>query len=193
MQRARAIELRATGMTYAQIGAAMGISRQAAAKHVAKALDELDASTMESARRLRRLESMRLDAVLRASWPKRDQVEHARIILEVSKRRAQLEGLDAPERREVTGKDGAPLVPAPEPEVNVDHMTDEQLAQLAELLRLAGIAPTPASQVGLEPARPALPPARSPQVEVRAAGLPRAVPHEPLRASPKPVVKNLPE
>lgn len=185
MQRARALEMRAAGATYRMIGDALGISRQAAAKHVARALAEVDDSTRETAKQLRRLEGIRLDALLRASWPKRDQLEHAKIILEVSKRRARLEGLDAPQRTELTGAGGAPLNPVPpEPELNLDALTDEQLRDLQRLLQLAGIEATPASQVGLEPSRQ---PAASAQLEV-----PR-LPREPLRARLPPVVEDAPE
>lgn len=187
MQRAKALEMRAAGATYRMIGDALGISRQAAAKHVAKALAELDDSTRESARQLRRLEGIRLDAILRASWPKRDELEHAKIILEVSKRRARLEGLDAPERQEITGRGGTPLLPAPppEPEPNFDLLTVEQLRTLEELLRLAGIEATRASQIAPDGSvYPALPPtAASATVEVPAA---RA---EPIRVVKPPAVE----
>lgn len=188
VQRARAIAMREGGATFRQIGDAMGISRQAAAKHVAKALDELRARTTESAERVRQLELLRLDALLRANWAKRGEVEHAKVLLSISARRAKLEGLDAPQRTELTGAGGKPLNPQPpEPELpNLENLTDAQLDQLQELLRLAGVEAPRASEVGLEPARPALPPrAALLQVEV-----PRAVPVEAPRALRPPVVED---
>lgn len=70
-QRARAVALREAGLPYARIGEQLGISRQAAYKHVQRALSDLTKRTAEGAERVRQLELRRLDALLAANWAKR--------------------------------------------------------------------------------------------------------------------------
>lgn len=189
VRRAKAVSLRAAGLTFAEIASAIGVTRQGAAAAVQRALDELAMETRERAERVRALELLRLDAILRAHWGKRGEVDHARVILDVGARRARLEGLDAPTRTEVTGAGGVPLHPVPpEPELDLDSLSVEQLRDLQRLLQLAGAEPTPALDVPVV-ARPALPP-RAALAEVE---LVRLRPDEPLRALPKPPVKNAPE
>lgn len=163
-QRARAVALREAGLTYARIGEQLGISRQTAYKHVQRALADLTKRTAEGADRVRQPELRRLDALLAANWAKRGEVAHARVILSISARRARLEGLDAPERQEISGMGGTPLLPPPEPELpGLENLTTAQLEQLQELLRIAGVEAPRASEVGLESVRPALPPCAPPR------------------------------
>lgn len=139
MQRARAIALREGGMSYRAIGEALGVSKQMAHRHVRRALEDVTAKTRDSAERVRQLELLRLDALVRSHWAKRGEVDHARLLLSVSARRARLEGLDAPDRVEATGAGGAPLHPVPEPaELDLEKLSVTELRELDALLKRAG-------------------------------------------------------
>jgi hypothetical protein len=67
-RRAEALRLRQGGRTFSEIGDALGISRQAAHAHVARALTDLADEQRDEARRLRALEAARLDALLAVVW-----------------------------------------------------------------------------------------------------------------------------
>ena len=60
-RRNLAVELRKAGLSYQKIGDQLGISRQSAFKAVKKALQEIEASTIENATELIRIELERLD------------------------------------------------------------------------------------------------------------------------------------
>lgn len=104
-QKARCVELRAEGMTYAEIGEALEISSGQASRMVKEALTE---TVAEPAEELRRLESMRIEKLWRIAWPKA-QVENFRgpfgamdtqgewfdRLVKLMERRAKLLGLDA--------------------------------------------------------------------------------------------------
>lgn len=104
-QQARAVELRAEGATYAEIGDALGISQGQAATLVKQALT---LTVQEPAEELRRLEALRIEKMWKLAWPK-SQVEHFRgpfgamdtqgewfdRCIKLMERRAKLLGLDA--------------------------------------------------------------------------------------------------
>lgn len=108
--RLRALELRQQGLSYRAIGAEIGKSSSQAHKYVARALQETTAEAVDD---LRRLEGERLDAAQYAIWPQVMAGDVAALngFIRLSERRAKLLGLDAPEKRELTGKDGEPLHP----------------------------------------------------------------------------------
>jgi predicted transcriptional regulator len=103
-RRAKALELRKQGMSYREIGRALGVSRTAAHKYVTKELDAIRAETRASAEQLREIELERLDRYLAALEPKIVEGDDKAIAtaLRVMERRAKLTGLDAPQRSEVT-------------------------------------------------------------------------------------------
>lgn len=104
-QQARAVELRAEGMTYSEIGESLGVSLGVAATLVKQALT---ATVQEPAEELRRLEALRIERMWKLAWPK-SQVEHFRgpfgamdtqgewfdRCIKLMERRAKLLGLDA--------------------------------------------------------------------------------------------------
>jgi len=110
-RRQKALEMRKAGATYMQIGNALGISNVAAHKHVMAALKVLTEKTIEDASEVLRLELERLDQLQLQLWTKAKQGHLGSIdrILKVMDRRAKLLGIDAPEKRELTGPNGAPL------------------------------------------------------------------------------------
>jgi hypothetical protein len=87
--------LRIAGATFAQIGAELGITSQAAQKAVRAGLKE---HTREAAETLLPLEMERLDRLLLAWWQDAvtGSVAAAQLVLKIMERRAKLLGLDAP-------------------------------------------------------------------------------------------------
>jgi len=92
---AKTLKLRSQGLTYREIGTALGIDASTAQRRVKKALAEIP---MESVDELRRLEGERLDALLNALWPKamEGNAQAVRGVLAICDRRAKLCGLDQP-------------------------------------------------------------------------------------------------
>lgn len=100
-----AIELRRRGLTYDDIGVALGISSKRARDLVRKAIAAIPFEAIEEARTL---ELSRLDALFAVAF---SQVERGNLqaidrCLAVMGRRSQFLGLDAPKRHEVTTYDG---------------------------------------------------------------------------------------
>ena len=96
-QNAReALELRLQGLTFDQIGARMGFSRQRAHAIVAEELARVNAERSESAVLLRNIEAERLDRLLAAVWPMASVGILTAVdrVLRIMERRARLLGLD---------------------------------------------------------------------------------------------------
>ncbi|MBN2498268.1 MAG: hypothetical protein JXR96_26995 [Deltaproteobacteria bacterium] len=92
LRAARALELRASGLSYDQIARELGFRDHSGAhRAVAGALERAQS---EPAEECRQVELDRLDRLLLAHWKKRAEPEHARIILSISERRSRLLGLD---------------------------------------------------------------------------------------------------
>lgn len=104
-----ALELRKSGLSYDAIATRLGYAHASGA-HKAVTL-ALKRTIQEPADELRRVEVERLDAALSAIWKKVLSGDTWAIdrMLKIMERRAALLGLDAPQRREVTGKDGGPM------------------------------------------------------------------------------------
>ncbi|MCB1809624.1 MAG: hypothetical protein KDJ99_32010 [Candidatus Competibacteraceae bacterium] len=99
-RRAQALDLRLAGYSFEAIGQQLGISKQAAYKHVSTALETLHTQTDNSAEQLRALELERLDALLKGCWTAATagDSESTRVALKVLERRAKLLGLDVSTR-----------------------------------------------------------------------------------------------
>lgn len=95
-RRQRAVMLRRAGATYVEIGETLGVSAQAAHKAVMAALADSRRHCAEEADELRTLMVERLDAALKALWPKvaRGDEKAINTMLRIETRRAQLLGLD---------------------------------------------------------------------------------------------------
>ena len=134
LQMAEALELRAGGSTYGQIGAALGVSRSRAFKIVGKALDELTKRSEGSVERLRRLELVRLDRWTCALDPKKDDPRVVDTLIRLSERRCKLLGLDAPTRTELSGPDGRPIqTEAQEERLDFSKLSVPELLELESL------------------------------------------------------------
>lgn len=114
----QAIELRKAGLTYDQIAARLQphedgrpLSRQAACAMVKRAMDRLRGETSEIADEVRALETERLDALLASLWDRATGGDDSAVdrVLRIMKRRAELLGLDAPAKSELSSPGGAPL------------------------------------------------------------------------------------
>lgn len=103
------IELRISGLTYEEIGRKLGVSRQRAHQLVMKAIAEQQRELDEDVKRLVHIELRRVEAIISQLWPRRYDPRVADSILRAIERRAKLAGLDAPERRELSGPGGTPL------------------------------------------------------------------------------------
>lgn len=122
----KALELRKAGLSYERIAQEVGWKSKSTAYHqIGKAIDAI---TAEPAKRLRRLELERLDAVHLALWQKAKRGDVLAIdrVIKIMERRAKLLGLDAPTQTQVEHSGG----------VSTTDMTPKQMAERArELLR----------------------------------------------------------
>jgi hypothetical protein len=93
-KRQKALELRASGWTYAKIGKELKTSTARAAKVVAVELDRLSRMTADGMDQKRQLEQLRLDALLEKWWPRAMEDEAAlEKVLAIVGLRARLLGL----------------------------------------------------------------------------------------------------
>jgi hypothetical protein len=110
-RRTQALDLRKQGKTFAEIGRELGCSEQRAHAIVTGELQRLNTRRSEQAAEVARLELERLDALLAGVWPAAKEGEGPAIdrVLAIMARRAKLQGLDAPDKRELSGSGGGPL------------------------------------------------------------------------------------
>jgi len=126
MERARrALDMRVTGMTFSQIGEALGVDRTTAFRYVNNALEECAKENVDKAGELRALELQRLDKLQRATerilatnhvyvsqggkivydgdvklTDDDPTMKAVGTLLRIMERRAKLLGLDAPQKLE---------------------------------------------------------------------------------------------
>lgn len=98
VRRAQCMNLRRSGATYSEIGAQVGISRQAAFKHVKTEMLSLAEVASEDASAIRALEIDRLDRLQLGIWSSASTGHLGAIdrILKIMERRAKLLGIDSP-------------------------------------------------------------------------------------------------
>ena len=108
-QMIQALELRAAGASFRQIGEALSVSKPRAFRIVRKALDELVQRCQDTAERVRQLELYRLDRIRLSLDPKKGDPRVADTLIRISERVAKLHGLDAPQRIEASGPNGGPI------------------------------------------------------------------------------------
>ena len=108
-QMIMALELRASGASFRQIGEALSVSKPRAFRIVRKALDEMVEHCQETAERVRQLELHRLDRYRLALDSRKSDPRTVDTLIRISERVAKLHGLDAPQRIEASGPDGGPI------------------------------------------------------------------------------------
>lgn len=110
--RKDALDLRLRGMSYAEIGRRLGVTRQTAHEHVMVALREAAAQCAANAVTLRAMETERLEFIYSRLMKKLERGDPvaANAAVRVSTRLAALHGLDAPTKQEHSGPSGGPIV-----------------------------------------------------------------------------------
>lgn len=111
IRRLNAWNLRAQGKSYREIGAELGVSHVTAWKDV-EAFHEAEANSIrEEAKHHIAMALQRNDRVIAVLQPLAESgdLEAADRLDKFEKRRAALIGMDAPDRKEITGKDGERL------------------------------------------------------------------------------------
>lgn len=106
----KAIDLRLAGMTYREIGDALGVHHKTAEEYVDRVLS-ISGETVENREKVLALELQRLDRMQSRLWNRVLAGDHAAdyLILKIQDRRARYLGLDAPQRTEVSGPGGGPI------------------------------------------------------------------------------------
>lgn len=102
-RRIQALNMRTKGQTWPEIAKALGISETWAQTIVRNLLREAESENIED---LRALENARLDVAQAAIWPqvKKGSLGAVAEFVKISKRRADMNGLDQPQRVVVTGE-----------------------------------------------------------------------------------------
>jgi hypothetical protein len=108
-QMIMALELRASGASFRQIGEALSVSKPRAFRIVRKALDELVLHCRETAERVRQLELYRLDRYRLSLDSHRADPRTVDTLIRISERVAKLHGLDAPQKTELSGPNAGPI------------------------------------------------------------------------------------
>ena len=125
----KALEMRKAGAQYRQIADALGWAGESGAYGaVRKAMEKVCA---ENVNELRKLENERLDQAQLAIWTevRKGNIKAITAYLGISKRRAELNGLDAPTKSEITVKD-------------IDTAIEQELESLAAARKASHAAAT---------------------------------------------------
>jgi IS30 family transposase len=115
--RAKALELRKQGLSFAAIAKRLGKHKSTIGEHVSRALREIIESSHADAETVRQLELERLDALLVALGAriKKHDVKAIEAAVKIGQARARLHGLDK-QQVEVSGTGGLTIfLPAEEP------------------------------------------------------------------------------
>jgi hypothetical protein len=131
-----ALELRASGASFRQIGQTLGVSKPRAFRIVRKALDELAEHCTDTAERVRQLELHRLDRYRLALDSRKSDPRAVDTLIRISERVAKLHGLDAPQRIEASGLNGGPIQTQERP-LNFDGFSRDELVIFDALQRKA--------------------------------------------------------
>lgn len=128
-RHALALEMRKAGYSYDQIAEHFETTTSSARGLVKSAMEKL---IREPGEEVKNLELQRLDQLWSLAFNAAVSGDTDAITkcLAIQQRRSKLEGLDAPEKREVTGAGGGPL----EMISNLKGMKDEDLAAMKQLL-----------------------------------------------------------
>lgn len=117
LREQQAIELRIGGATYMQIAEQLDVSLSCAYDTVQRVLRRAGEKALEDATAMVALEAERLDRMQAKLWPQVARGDQGAVdrVLRIMKRRAEMLGLDQPQRQEVTYDFG--------------HLSDDELAQ----------------------------------------------------------------
>lgn len=101
--------LRTVGLSFPEIAEALGYSDKSGAKRAYDAF--VERYVTETVEQMRLLQSERLDMLLRPAIRRvaDGDLTWIDVVLKIERRRAELFGLDAPKRTEISGPDGDPI------------------------------------------------------------------------------------
>jgi hypothetical protein len=114
-RRAKALELRRAGLSFAEIGTELGVTKQTAHKLVQNELKDLSAAIRDQADELRAEEADRLNAAAAAIWPavQKGHLRAQEVFIKNRARYSDLLGLDLMPDREPVGPPQIVVVTAP--------------------------------------------------------------------------------
>lgn len=107
--RQRALDLKANGFTFQEIGDKLGLSKTRAWELVNEALEEIREENNLRAVQLRDMALRRYHKIRMKLWPDRDKPDVANALIRLEQREADLLGLDAPKKIEQSGPNGGPI------------------------------------------------------------------------------------
>lgn len=128
----QAFELRKAGYSYSKIAECLpphpngkSVTSQAVAKMITRVLARLAKLTEQNVDDVRRIELERLDVMLKGLWSKAEGGDESAVdrILKIMQRRAEMLGIDAPERKQIEAELGIHRRAA--------DLTDDELAAIA--------------------------------------------------------------
>lgn len=131
-RRGKAIALRLAGMDWQTIADRLDYSSRAAAcVDVNRALEANLAEQSQAADTLREIESLRLDRLQAAAWPAavKGDLKAIETVLKVIDRRIKLNGLDAPQRTELTGLGGGAIQVTGAPLDELERLIDTEVEE----------------------------------------------------------------
>lgn len=134
--RERALDLRAEGLTYQQIGEKLEISKTRAYELVREALDEVREENNMRAVHLRDLSLRRIYAIRAALWDNRGKHDVANALARLEQREADLLGLDAPKNIRLAGEGGGPIR-----QMGLVQLSEAERIQRLRELGLTGLLP----------------------------------------------------
>ena len=126
-----------SGASYRDIARAYKVSVDTAYHDVQAIQTYFRQATYESIEDMRQMQSERLDILLFAHMPKAKlgDLKATEMVLRIEKRRAELLGLDAPRKLEMTGKDGGPMEMDAHVNIREKWTPQEAAARATELVR----------------------------------------------------------
>jgi DNA-binding CsgD family transcriptional regulator len=133
-RRARCLEMRIAGLSEREIAARLGVSKTQVVRMLATSLDALNASEMNGAQRLRRIELERCEKMMKGLMPHFRDPRYVDSLLRIQERAANYLGLDAPKREEVIQK-----TMGVEEQLDLSALAPEELRTLDEILAKCGV------------------------------------------------------
>jgi transposase len=133
-RRERCLQMRIAGLSEREIARRLGVSSTQVIRMLKTSLEALDASEMNGAKHLRRLELERCDQMVQGLMPHRRDPRYVDSILRIMERRANYLGMDAPKREEIIQK-----TMGVEEQLDLSALAPEELRTLDEILAKCGV------------------------------------------------------
>jgi predicted transcriptional regulator len=128
-RRERCLKMRIAGLSEREIAARLGVCQTQVVRMLKTSFDALNASELNSAAYLRRLDLQRCDEMITGLMPHRRDPRYVDSLLRILERRASYLGIDAPTKAEIVSKN---IVEEDFPDL--DALPDEDLDTIERLL-----------------------------------------------------------